>query len=1029
VRASRNPGARNGPEAASALTTAGPEHDHPHVLDGRRCGLAVLVLASAASASALDPGRAVTQYSARTWYLGADLPQAAIQAIAQTPDGYLWLGTRQGLVRFDGVRSTVFDRSSGLPDDNVWALRVDRSGRLWVGTDGGGLALWEQGLVRTFSVGSGLGAAQVRPVLERKDGALWVGTRGGGVDVYQGGRWAHLTTRNGLASGNVWALAEAVDGGVWVGADGVNHCAKDACRVVRTQADGLPHNRVVALTVARNGDLWVGTWAGLSRLRDGRWMDWTTSEGLPGAIVRVIHEDRDGNIWIGTSEGLTRFRDGTFSTMTREQGAAGGYVRAIFEDGDGTLWVGSAGSGLTALSDGQVLNIGAPEGLARGFAFSVLEAADGGVWVGTSHGLSRLHGGAVSTLTTRDGLPSDVIGPIAVDPADPDRLWIGTQTRGLVLWKPGAGIVRRFDAKNGLPSNTVSCLYPDRRGGLWVGTEGGLVEMRGGSTRVYTSAHGLPGSNVRAVIERRDGTIWAGTYDGLAWLDHGRWSADAAGASLPRLIVNALHEDDDGVLWAATSNDGLGRLDGARWTTFDIARGFCSDVAYEVLEDDQGHLWTNSSQGLCRASRKALNALARGEASAVPWRVYDRGDGIRDTGGGAGTNPGAWKARDGRLLFATHAGIVVVDPARLREGARPRPVAIEALVADGVAVPVGGTIALGPGRPRLEFRFTSLALLEADRTRFQYWLDGFDPGWIDAGSQRLAHYTNVPAGRYTFRVRAKGSDGAWNESAGPLALVVRPRFWETAWFAAPCAVALLGLIGAAHRIRVRRVRARLDAVVAERTRVARELHDTLAQGIAGAKLQVESALETIADRPEAARRFLELGQALLASSLAEVRRSIWILRAQAEKTPEGLGPMLTRSLQQLTSESGIGARLTLSGSEPTLSSDVEHHVLRIAHEAVTNAVRHARPRTLEVDVRFEDQALELRVRDDGTGFDPGRYLEARDGNHFGLVGLHERTQALGGALAIRSAPGGGGTEVTCRVPYDTRALTRKEAST
>ena len=999
----------------------------------------MLALASSGSASALDPARAVTQYSARTWHPGAELPRTAIQAIAQTPDGYLWLGTTQGLVRFDGARATVFDERDGLPHENVWSLRVDRGGRLWAGTNGGGVALWDHGLVRTFSVGSGLGAAVVRPILETQDGALWVGTRGGGIARYKDGRWAQLTAQNGLASGNVWSLAEGPDGSVWVGADGVNVCrpdafeerggaspAQNACRVVRTQADGLPHNGVVALTVTRNGDLWVGTWGGLSRLRAGRWSDWTTSDGLPGAMVRVIHEDRDGNIWIGTSEGLVRLRDGTFGGLTREQGAAGGYVRAIFEDRDGTLWIGTVGSGLTALSDGQVVNIGAPEGLARGFVFSVTETPDGSLWAGTSHGLSRVRGTEVRTLTTRDGLPSDLIGPTAVDPADPESLWIGTQTGGLVLWKPGVGVVRRYDDESGLPSNTVSCLYADRRRGFWVGTERGLVELRGGSRRVYSTLDGLPSNNVRTVIETRGGTIWVGTSGGLARKVDGRWSTELAGTSLPRLRANALHEDEDGILWVATTTGGLGRVEGTRWTTLDAARGYCSNVAYQVVEDDQGQLWTSSPQGLCRASREALNAVARGEAATVPWRVYGREDGIRGSEAGATTDRGAWKTRDGRLLFATNSGIVVVDPARLRDAALPQPVRIEGLSADGMAVSVDGPVALGPGRPRLEFRFTSLALLDAGRTRFQYRLDGFDPGWIDAGAERVAHYTNLPAGRFRFRARAAGSDGVWNQPGKALELVVRPHFWETAWFAAACTLAAAGLAGVAHRLRVRRVRAQFDAVVAERTRVARELHDTLAQGLAGAKLQVESALETLADRPEAARRFLELGQALLASGLAEVRRSIWILRAQAEKTPEGLGPMLSRSLQQLTGDSGIGTRLTLSGPEPTLSSDVEHHVLRISHEAVTNAVRHARPRTLEVDLRFEDHALELLVRDDGIGFDPGPYLARRNGNHFGLVGLHERTQALGGSLAIRSSPGAG-TQVTCRVPYDPQALTRKEA--
>jgi signal transduction histidine kinase len=997
-----------------------------HACVSRRCAAAAALVLIAVPVSALDPSRAVTQYSARTWHGGADAPDAAIQAIAQTPDGYLWLGTMRGLLRFDGARYTVFDRKSGhLPNDNVWALRVDRAGRLWAGTDGGGVARWDGERTEMFAAGSGLAADVVRPILETRDGAVWIGTRGGGISRYHEGRWTSLTTKQGLASDNVWSLAEAPDGTVWVGADGVNRCGPDACRVVRTQAEGLPHYGVIALAVARSGDLWVGTWGGLSRLRDGQWSDWNTRHGLPGAIVRAIHEDRDGNIWVGTSEGLARFDDGTFHTMRRDQGAAGGYVRALFEDRDGALWVGSAGSGLTALRDGHVLNIGEPEGLARGFVFSVREGPDGSVWAGTSHGLGRWKDGRARTFTTRDGLPDDLIGPTAVDPADPRGLWIGTPSAGLVYWIPGRGVMERHSAGRGLPSSAVACLYFDRRGGLWVGTDRGLAERRGGAWRVYTTADGLPSNNVRAVLEGRDGTVWAGTYEGLARREAGRWSADVASPPPPRAIVNGLHEDADGVLWVATSTSGLGRLQGRTWQAFDTARGFCSSVAYQVVEDDLGHLWTNSLHGLCRASRKALDTVARGDSSALPWRAFGRGDGMRDPGCGAGYNPAAWKAADGRLLFATNAGIVVVDPRKLPSSSPPPSVSIEGLSADGVSLAARGPVTLGPGRPRLELRFTTLSLPAADRVRFRYRLDGFDPDWVDAGRERIAHYTNVPPGRYTFRVSAADSDGVWNEAAAALAFVVRPHFWETAWFASLCVLAALGVATAAYRIRLSRVRAELAAVIAERTRVARELHDTLAQGVAGAKLQVESALETIDDRPASARRFLELGRALLSSSLSEVRRSIWVLRAQAGRTEEGLGPMLSQSLALLTADSGVETHLRLSGKEPALPSEMERHLLRIAHEAVTNAVRHGHPRTLAVDVRFAEEALELCVRDDGTGFDPRRYLEGRGGDHFGLRGLHERTKAIGGSLDIRSAPGAG-TEVTCRVPYDAEDVTRGE---
>ena len=763
--------------------------------------------AAATSAYALDPNRAVTQYSVRTWRGGADFPQdPTIQAIAQTPDGYLWLGTMEGLLRFDGVRTTRFaGKPDGLPHDNLWGLRVDRDGRLWVGTDGAGVVIWKNGPQQHLSAASGLAGDAIRPILQTRDGAMWIGTRVHGLSRYKDGQWKHLTTREGLADNAVWSMAEAENGDVWVGAGAINRCRADAsgCTVVRRPQDGLPGDGVAAIHVARNGDLWLGCWAGLSRLREGKWTDWLVKDGLPGGVVRAVHEDRDGNLWIGTNDGLARFKDGRFERMGRQTGAANGYVRAILEDREGTLWIGGVSSGLTALSDGQFLNIGESEGLSPHIALDVLSDAEGTLWVGTSKGVRRWRDGRAEGPGA-PGVPEEPTEALAIvlDPADSQVLWVASGQK-LYQWHRTAGVRRVYTERDGLLSRLIRCLYFDRSGTLWVGSARGASALIDGRWTHYTTEDGLPYPNVFSIVESRDGSIWIGTNRGVARLRDGKLTTDVAKNPGAAVSIYALHEDADGILWAGTGG-GLWRLEKESWTTFDVASGYCTNGVHSILEDDLGYLWTTSPKGLCRARRAALDAFARGQSRTLPWRLYDRSDGIRDVSFGVGNSPKGGRLPDGRLFFVNPGGLVLVDPRALRVESAPA-ATVEALAADNAPVSLGSPIALGPGRPRLELRFTALTLVSPEKLRFRYRLDGFDTGWVDAGVHRTAYYTNLPPAEYAFHVSVAGSDGVWNDAGTPLRFRVKPYVWETSWFRGASLVALAGLAFAGYRWRLRRM--------------------------------------------------------------------------------------------------------------------------------------------------------------------------------------------------------------------------------
>jgi ligand-binding sensor domain-containing protein len=763
---------------------------------------------AASPALALDPHRSVSQYSIRNWRGGAGFPQdATVQAITQTPDGYLWLGTMEGLLRFDGVRTTRFaGHKDKLPHDNVWGLRVDGTGRVWAGTDGGGVFVWQNGVgvTQTFDANTGLNTNAIRPIIQARDGSMWVGTNRSGINRYKDGRWTYITMKNGLLADQVWAMAEASDGSIWVGAGGVNRCVEDKCASVRTQQQGLPGGGITAMTFARNGDLWVGMWAGVSRLHDGTWKDWKVTDGLPGGTVRAIHEDRDGNVWVGTSEGLVRFQGDQFEALGKDQGAVSGYVRALFEDKEGTLWVGSVSAGLAALSDGQFLNVGDREGLPHHNVRAVQATSDGSFWAGAgaNTGLTHWKDGTVEIVRN---LPTNTVRCFTIDPRDERSFWIGVDDR-VVHWRTDRGVIAEYGRKPGYALVSASMLV-DAKGGVWVATTDGLGELRDGAWRVYTTKDGLPHNGVFSLANSRDGGVWAGTSGGLAKWRDGQWTTavEKVAGTAPRLSIYSIHEDADGVLWTGTNN-GLWRLENGEWTSFDIAHGFCADTVDYVTEDDLGFLWAASPKGLCRVNREALNSVAHRRSSAINWRLYDRSDGIRDTGFTVGNAPKGGRLPDGRLYFATNGGIVITDPKRLHVESAP-PITIEALTADNVSVPLGAPIALGPGRPRLEFRFTGLTFVAPEKLRFRYRLEPFDPGWIDAGEQRVAYYTNLPPAAYTFRVSGVNSDGVWNDTGTPLAFRVKPYAWETWWFRTLAALSLAAVGLLAYRWRVRRMHA------------------------------------------------------------------------------------------------------------------------------------------------------------------------------------------------------------------------------
>jgi ligand-binding sensor domain-containing protein len=765
--------------------------------------MAGLLLLIPRAATALDHAKAMGQYSLAAWQTEDGLPHNRVQAIAQTPDGYLWLATQEGLARFDGVRFTVFDRRStaAMSANDVETLFVSRDGALWVGVYGGTLLRYENGRFRSYSSREGLSSATINALAEDARGDLWIGTDGDGLYRLHDGVFARYTEKDGLPDDAVRCLLGDREGGVWIGTpSGLGRWRDD--RFERFDLPPAPRPAAVsALAADANGRIWIGTDGdGLYRLDGSR----VVREGvaLRDAHVRGLLADRQGSLWIGTDGGLHRVHEGRVDVLTRQDGLTSDSIRTVFEDREGSLWLGAIG--LLQLKDGTVLNYGRAQGLGDEDVYAVTAAPGRGLWVGTSGGeIALFANGRFTPVAGRPVLHGATVLALREDRGG--RLWVGTDHG---LFRLAEGKWTNYSVREGLPPNDIRSILEDREGRLWIATDGGgLARLDGDRFALLTTRDGLPSDHLRTLLEDRDGTLWIATYGGLAALAGGRFTTYTTRNGLAHDLVRSLRLDDRGVLWVGTYGGGLSRVESGRVTAYSTRQGLFDDVIFEILEDDGGRLWMSCNKGIFSVSVADLDAVAAGRQSSVHSVAYGRSDGMRNPEANGGS-PAGWRTEDGRLWFATAAGLVVIDPAAVARRRDAPPALVEEVWVDGERQDPAHGMDLPPGNHRLQFSYTALSLLAPDHLRFAYVLEGFDAGWIDAGTRRQTSYTNVPAGRYRFRVRARDEDGPWNEAEVAMPLAVRAHWYRTrAFFVIAGGLVALAVAGA-YRLRVRGLLAR-----------------------------------------------------------------------------------------------------------------------------------------------------------------------------------------------------------------------------
>lgn len=986
-----------------------------------------VALAGAARLAAAEAPPAAPRFSVKVWENDDGLPQNSVIAMVQTRDGYLWLGTLNGLARFDGERFTVFDETTtpGLPANPIVCLYEDRRGDLWIGTETAGAFQVRAGRVTPLDLGRGPREGRLVGVAEDATGTVWLYTADGQLARQRDGQLE--VWKVNVSAPGAWGLARETGGLLCLGTGrsvlGFEPRPGTPAAPLALAFE-TPAGRVDRVVSSARGGHWrlvdgqVEYWRGARRERSLGPYPWGT---VPvGAAV----EDPAGRLVVGTlGAGVYWWTaDEQVTHLTAPETLSHNFVLSLHADADGHLWVGTDGGGLNRVSR-QFFETLPPT--RERVVQTVVEAADGALWIGyNAGGLDRWQAGEVRSWGEAQGLPPAPVR--ALWPEADGRLWVGT-------W--GAGLLRfdgqRFERLAGALPLWIQALYRDRQGHLWAGTSAGLVRGEGNNWRLFTTREGLGADGVRALAETPDGTLWVGTAGGgLCALRDGRFTVLRRSAEgLPGDDITALLTDAEGGLWVGTAGSGLARFYQGRWTRLTTRAGLASNSIHYLLDDGAGHLWIGSHLGVLRVPRAAVEDFAAGRSAFVPCRVYGKADGLPTREATRGSQPAAARARDGRLWFPTIKGLAGVDPAHLRAAPRPAPeVLIEQVWVDGEPLSPSGLhrsvpepVTLPPGRQRLEIEYASVNLGAPDRVRFRYRLEGYETDWTDAGHTRLARYSRLPPGEYRFRVTACNEDGIWNESGRTLAVIVRPPFWRTGWFLSAVTLAGLGLVvGGVHWASTRRLRRQVErlrqqeAIERERGRIARDLHDQL-----GAHLTQLALLAELVESDKDAPAEVEQHARQIAQTARETARAldeiVWTVNP-ANDTLEGLVNYLCKYTQDYAGVAGLRCRLEVPASLPAvaISPELRHHVFLAAKEAVTNVVRHARARGLWLRARPEADRLILEVEDDGIG--PAGMNSERARTRSGLTNMRRRLAEAGGQCEIEPGSNGRGTRVRLSVP-------------
>jgi signal transduction histidine kinase/sugar lactone lactonase YvrE len=989
----------------------------------RGCVLSTVLAVSASVSTAwgLDPHRGLTQYSRTVWTQEQGLPQDTVRAITQTADGYLWIGTDDGLARFDGYEFATFNSAKGdLPSNSITALAAAPDGSLWIGTPDG-LVLYRDKRFRTYTARDGLVDNAVNGLLADTGGRLWV-VAGVALSRFEDGHFTSYVPGGQFPVTSVRAVMEDREHRIWVAGYGSVGRLEGGRYIPVIGAAELKGQIVTAMVGDGSGNLWLaGSMGVLLRSLAGEIRLYDQRDGLPDLPVRALWVDRDGNPWAGTNGGLARFQSGRFASPRSGAGAERDSVRALFEDREGDLWVGH-GNGLIRYRDDLFSSYGTAEGLPSNNPNTVFQDRAGRVWVGFHDAGLWLFRGADAAAagqpdivardsrlyTTTDGLPSNEVYSIR-ETRSGDLLV--AMRRGMARLEGSRFVV--FSPPDRLGRNTVFDALEDSAGRIWLASPLGLGELRDGKLTMSIEAEPQLASAVVTLCEGKDGNLWAGTFGKGLWRINGaERRLFAVSDGLASNSIHALYQDRDGTLWIATFGGGLSAFRDGRFYRFTQHDGLPSDNLAGIA-DDGVSLWLATTRGISRVAKSQLWDFAAGKRPNLAPLNYGVDDGLRSAQCAPGypVGGGARLMQDGRLWFTTSRGLAIYDPRSRRQPPTAPAVHLVDVIAGGQPLDLSRQQNLPPASSRLQFRYTAIHLSAPERVEYSYKLEGLEPEWVSAGSRRLISYNSLDHGSYRFVVRARIPGGPASEQS--FAFVLLPYFYETAWFRLLMVLLLLAAAWEVYQMRLRQIRYRFGLVLDERARLAREIHDTLAQGFVGISSQLDAVAMCMPEEGSTARKHLDLARRMARHSLTEARRSVMDLRASVLEGQD-LSAALESGARMWTAGSPVKVSVEVSGPQDPLPQEMEQHLLRIAQEAVTNVLKHASASRIGIRLDTGAKKLRLRIVDNGSGFEE-RDVFSSHGGHFGLLGMRERAQRLGGELHLASQPGSG-TEVEVEVP-------------
>ena len=952
------------------------------------------------------------------------LPQNSVIAMTQTRDGYLWLGTLEGLVRYDGFTFRVFNENNtpGLTSRRIVYLFEDSRRVLWIGTESAGIVMLKDG---QFSSPPqlALGGVERRLVSACEDaaGAVWLCDASGGILRSDGERFRPFILMPPAPSGRRIIMAEP-GGSVWVGTE-TRQCAIGPLPRPPAQDLAVAHElkarRLDYLLPSRRGGYWrlgddtIQRWVSTNRLADPE-----VAYPWGSAKVTTACEDQYGNLIVGTESGAYWFDDRGGSTrLSIEEDLSNNYVLSLVMDREGTLWVGTDGGGLNRVKRKAFVSLPATRGWV---VQSVAEDEEGGLWIASNdNGVGRWHQGKLTP--GRGTFRTESIRSVLVDRAG--DIFLGTRSRGL-LWQQN-GVFAPVQTSVTIDP-VVNVIHQSSSGRLSFGTEAGLVQWDRNRWSLFSATNGLSADAITAVAEDSGSRgLWIGTRTGgLNYLREGQVTVYRKNEQeLPADDVFALVMDKEGALWIGTGS-GLARLKDSRWTRYTTAEGLVSDSVAYLLDDDRGNLWLGSNKGLMQIAKRELNEFADGRTSFIPARVYRREDGLPSSECTPGSQPAACRTRDGRLWFPTIKGLVSVNPEELRTNTNPPPVIIESVVIEGGSEHLWSpaplpdqtiTVPANRQRDRIEIQYASLNLGAPERARFRYRLEGHETDWTThAGDVRSVRYNKLPPGSYRFQVKACNEDGVWNEAGASVGLVVLPPFWATWWFRTAVAILILALVAAmVFYISTQRLQRQLatlrqqELLEKERARIARDIHDQL-----GASLTQLALLGELTEADKDSPADVEAHARQICQSARDTTRTldeiVWTVNPSND-TLEGVVNYVCKYAQEYLAVAGLRYRLEIPPQLPeaSIAPEVRHNVFLAAKEAVTNIVRHARATSAWLRLHLKADRFTLELEDDGKG---AAAMDAnRAASRSGLTNMRKRMEDIGGAFEFIQRPEGGTT--------------------